>query len=76
MAMLTIGAANVGGFPVSTTHILSSGVAGAMFASHSKLQRQTLRNILLAWVLTVPACMLLGSLLFAGMLYAFLRLFG
>jgi PiT family inorganic phosphate transporter len=76
VAMLTIGAANVGGFPVSTTHILSSGVAGAMFASHSKLQRQTLRNILLAWVLTVPACMLLGSLLFAGMLYAFLRLFG
>jgi PiT family inorganic phosphate transporter len=76
VAMLTIGAADVAGVPVSTTHILSSGVAGAMFASHSKLQRATLRNIVLAWVLTVPACMLLGSVLFAGMLYAFLRLFG
>ena len=76
VAMLTIGAADVAGLPVSTTHILSSGVAGAMFASHCKLQRATLRNIVLAWVLTLPACMLLGSLLFAAMLYAFLRLFG
>ncbi len=75
VAMLTIGAADVSGVPVSTTHILSSGVAGAMFASHSKLQRATLRNIVLAWVLTVPACMSLGSVLFAAMLYAFLRLF-
>jgi len=76
VAMLTIGTADVVGVPVSTTHILSSGVAGAMFASHSKLQQATLRNIVLAWVLTLPACMLLGSLLFAAMLYAFLRLFG
>jgi PiT family inorganic phosphate transporter len=76
VAMLTIGAADVIGVPVSTTHILSSGVAGAMFASHSKLQQATLRNIVLAWVLTLPACMLLGSLLFAALLYAFLRLFG
>ena len=76
VAMLTIGAADVSGVPVSTTHILSSGVAGAMFASHSGLQRATLRNIALAWVLTVPACMTLGSLLFAAMLYAFLRLLG
>ena len=76
VAMLTIGAADAVGVPVSTTHILSSGVAGAMFASHSGLQRATLRNIVLAWVLTVPACMTLGSLLFAAMLYAFLRLLG
>jgi PiT family inorganic phosphate transporter len=76
VAMLTIGTADVMGLPVSTTHILSSGVAGAMFASHCKLQQATLRNIVLAWVLTLPACMLLGSLLFAAMLYAFLRLFG
>jgi PiT family inorganic phosphate transporter len=76
VAMLTIGAADVVGVPVSTTHILSSGVAGAMFASHSKLQRATLRNIVLAWVLTLPACVMLGSLLFAALLYAFLRLFG
>ena len=74
VAMLTIGAADAVGVPVSTTHILSSGVAGAMFASHSKLQQATLRNIVLAWV--DPACMLLGSLLFAALLYAFLRLFG
>jgi len=75
VAMVTIGAADVAGLPVSTTHILASGVAGAMFASHSKLQRTTLRNIVLAWVLTLPACMMLGSLLFAATLYAFLRLF-
>jgi PiT family inorganic phosphate transporter len=75
VAMVTIGAADVAGLPVSTTHILASGVAGAMFASHSKLQRATLRNIVLAWVLTLPACMMLGSLLFAATLYAFLRLF-
>jgi PiT family inorganic phosphate transporter len=76
VAMLTISAADAAGLPVSTTHILSSGVAGAMFASHSSLQTTTLRNILLAWVLTLPACMLLGSLLFAAMLYAFLRILG
>ena len=75
VAMLTIGTADVIGAPVSTTHILSSGVAGAMYASRAKLQRETLRNILLAWVFTLPACMLLGSVLFAGLLYAFLRLF-
>mgnify|MGYP001793457787 CR=1 FL=1 len=74
--MLPSGAADGVGLPVSTTTILASGVAGAMFASHSKLQRATLRNIVLAWVLTVPACMILGSLLFAAMLSAFLRLFG
>jgi inorganic phosphate transporter, PiT family len=76
VAMATIGAADMAGLPVSTTHILASGVAGAMFASHSRLQRATLRNIILAWVLTLPACMMLGSLLFTAMLYAFLRLFG
>jgi PiT family inorganic phosphate transporter len=75
VAMLTIGTADAIGAPVSTTHILSSGVAGAMYASRAKLQRETLRNILLAWVFTLPACVLLGSVLFAGLLYAFLRLF-
>ena len=40
VAMATIGIADVVGVPVSTTHILSSGVAGAMFASHSGLQRR------------------------------------
>jgi PiT family inorganic phosphate transporter len=47
-----------------------------MFAGHSGLQASTLRNILLAWVLTVPACMLLGSVLFAASLFVVLRLLG
>lgn len=76
VAMGTIGMADVMGLPVSTTHILASGVAGTMFANRSGLQRDTLRNIVLAWVLTVPACMLLGSVLFAGSLFVVLRLLG
>ncbi|MBS0549884.1 MAG: inorganic phosphate transporter, partial [Proteobacteria bacterium] len=61
------------GVPVSTTHVLSSGIAGTMFANRSGLQRETVRNIVLAWVLTVPACMLLGSGLFAACLFVILR---
>ena len=76
VTMSTIGVADIVGLPVSTTHILSSGIAGAMFANHSGLQAATLRNIVLAWVLTIPACMLLGSLLFASILFVILRLFG
>ena len=76
VTMTTIGMADIVGVPVSTTHILSSGIAGAMFANHSGLQRETLRNIVLAWVLTVPACMVMGSVLFAGTLFIVLRLFG
>jgi PiT family inorganic phosphate transporter len=72
----TIGMADVIGVPVSTTHILSSGIAGAMFANRSGLQAATLRNILLAWVLTVPATVLLGSVLFAAGLYVALSFTG
>ena len=61
----TIQLADIFAMPVSTTHILSSGVAGTMAANRSGLQAQTLRNILLAWVLTLPVCVFLGSLLFA-----------
>ena len=75
VAMVTIGAADVYGLPVSTTHILSSGIAGTMAANRSGLQMETLRNILLAWVLTLPACMFLGSVLFAAGLFVVLRLF-
>jgi PiT family inorganic phosphate transporter len=75
VAMTTIGAADAFGLPVSTTHILSSGIAGTMAANRSGLQADTLRNILLAWVLTLPACVLLGSLLFAAGLFVVLRLF-
>jgi PiT family inorganic phosphate transporter len=72
----TIGLADVIGVPVSTTHILSSGIAGAMFANRSGLQSATLRNIVLAWVLTVPACVLLGSVLFSASLYVVLSFAG
>jgi PiT family inorganic phosphate transporter len=75
VAMFTIGAADMYGLPVSTTHILSSGIAGTMAANRSGLQMETLRNILLAWVFTLPACMILGSVLFAAGLFAVLRLF-
>jgi PiT family inorganic phosphate transporter len=76
VAMTTIGAADLFGLPVSTTHVLSSGVAGAMFASHSGLQRDTLRNLLLAWVLTVPVCVFMGAATFAGGTYLLFHLFG
>ena len=56
VAYATIQAADRLGLPVSTTHILSSGVAGTMFANRSGLQAATVRNILLAWVLTLPVC--------------------
>lgn len=68
VAMTTIGAADLLGLPVSTTHVLSSGIAGTMAANHSGLQMDTLRNLLLAWVLTLPVCVFLGAALFAGAL--------
>jgi inorganic phosphate transporter, PiT family len=70
-AMATIGAADGLGLPVSTTHVLSSGVAGTMMANHSGLQWSTVRNLLLAWVLTLPAAMMLSGFLF----FAFRKLF-
>lgn len=66
VAMSMIGAADVFGLPVSTTHVLSSGVAGTMAANKSGLQMSTIRNLLTAWVLTLPMAMLLsGSLYWA-----------
>lgn len=70
-AMATIGAADGLGLPVSTTHVLSSGVAGTMMANHSGLQWSTVRNLALAWVLTLPAAMVLSGFLFV----AFRKLF-
>jgi PiT family inorganic phosphate transporter len=64
VAMSTIIAADRLGLPVSTTHVLSSGIAGTMAANRSGLQAGTVRNILLAWVLTLPACVTLGALAF------------
>jgi PiT family inorganic phosphate transporter len=64
VAMLTIGAADMYGLPVSTTHVLSSGVAGTMAANRSGLQMATIRNLLMAWVLTMPAAILLSGSLY------------
>jgi PiT family inorganic phosphate transporter len=68
VAMVTIGAADMYGLPVSTTHVLSSGVAGTMVANKSGLQWATVRNLLMAWVLTLPV-----SIALAGSLYWLLR---
>lgn len=76
VAMATIGASDHLGLPVSTTHVLSSGVAGTMAANHSGLQTKTLRNLLWAWVLTLPACVLLGAATFAIGLYFVLNVIG
>jgi PiT family inorganic phosphate transporter len=73
MAMATIIAADQYHLPVSTTHVLSSGIAGTMAANRSGLQTGTLRNLLLAWVLTLPVSVLLGALTFAGGLYIVLH---
>jgi PiT family inorganic phosphate transporter len=65
VAAATIMAADQFGLPVSTTHVLSSGVAGTMAANGSGLQWGTLRSIALAWVLTLPAAAAISGVLFA-----------
>jgi len=76
VAMVTIGLADTYGLPVSTTHVLSSGVAGTMAANRSGLQGKTLRNLLLAWVLTLPVCIFLGASFFAAGLLFVARVLG
>ena len=61
---------------MSTTHILSSGIAGTMVASGSGIQKETVRNIVLAWVLTLPVCVILGAGLFGAALFFVLRVLG
>jgi PiT family inorganic phosphate transporter len=70
-AAATIAAADVFGLPVSTTHVLSSGIAGTMAANGSGLQLSTVRNIAMAWVLTLPAAMLISG----GLYWLFSQLF-
>lgn len=65
VAMTTIGAADVFGLPVSTTHVLSSGVAGTMFANRSGLQMNTIKSLAMAWILTLPVCIALGAGIYA-----------
>jgi phosphate/sulfate permease len=57
----TIGLADHLGFPVSTTHVLSSAVAGTMAANRSGVQLESVKKIALAWVLTLPATMFLAA---------------
>jgi inorganic phosphate transporter, PiT family len=64
VAAATIGAADGFGLPVSTTHVLSSGVAGTMVANGSGMQWSTIRSIALAWVLTLPAAMIISGVLY------------
>ncbi|MGC2082811.1 MAG: inorganic phosphate transporter [Bradyrhizobium sp.] len=70
-AALTIAAADGYGLPVSTTHVLSSGIAGTMAANGSGLQWSTIRNIAMAWVLTLPIAMMLSGTLY----FIFVHLF-
>ncbi|MEZ4454207.1 MAG: inorganic phosphate transporter [Nannocystaceae bacterium] len=67
VAASAIGVASLSGMPVSTTHVLSSGIAGTMVAEDSGLNPKTVRNIALAWVLTLPASILLAGGLFLGL---------
>ncbi|HXC29434.1 MAG TPA: inorganic phosphate transporter [Stellaceae bacterium] len=71
VAMGTIFAADAYGLPVSTTHILTSGVAGTMAANGSGLQWGTMKSLALAWVLTLPAAITLSGCLFALFVHLF-----
>ena len=71
VAAATIFAADNFGLPVSTTHVLSSGVAGAMAANGSGLQVATIRNMAMAWVLTLPVAIMLSG----GLYFIFAHLF-
>src|SRR5688572_17080992 len=66
VAASTIGLSSYYGLPVSTTHVLSSGIAGSMVASKGvkNLQPDTVRNILIAWLLTLPVVMVMAGSLF------------
>jgi phosphate/sulfate permease len=66
VAAITIGLADFFHMPVSTTHVLSSGVAGTMWANGSGIRGETVRKIGLAWVLTLPAAILLSGALFTA----------
>jgi PiT family inorganic phosphate transporter len=71
VAMGLIMAADAYHLPVSTTHVLTSGVAGTMAANGSGLQWATVRNLLMAWVLTLPASILLAGTLFIILKHVF-----
>jgi low-affinity inorganic phosphate transporter len=61
---LSIGIASYTGMPVSTTHVLSSAVAGTMLVDGGGVQKRTIKNILMAWVLTLPVAIVLSGSLY------------
>ncbi len=63
-AAVSIGIASYTGMPVSTTHVLSSSVAGTMIVDGGGLQRKTVTSILMAWVFTLPASIMLSGVLY------------
>lgn len=69
VAMATVGFAAFSGFPVSTTHVLSSGIAGTMVAQRSGLQMETVKKIGSAWLLTLPASMTLAAVIYLALRY-------
>jgi phosphate/sulfate permease len=73
VAASTIAASTYLGLPVSTTHVLSSGIAGAMYASggSKNLDRSTIAKILMAWFLTLPVCLTMSGTLFLLFRYMF-----
>jgi inorganic phosphate transporter, PiT family len=56
VAAATIGLSSGYGLPVSTTHVLSSGIAGSMvgMGGVKNLQKSTIMTIAVAWLLTLP----------------------
>ena len=64
IAAATIGLADIAHMPVSTTHVLASGIAGTMWANRSGIQGDTVKKIGLAWILTLPAAILISAALF------------
>ncbi len=76
VTMVTIEVADHFGLPVSTTHVLTSGVAGTMAANRSGVQLGTVRNLIIAWVLTLPVCVMLGAITFAMGNYIVLNMLG
>jgi PiT family inorganic phosphate transporter len=71
VAAATITVSSFFGLPVSTTHVLSSGVAGTMVAESGvkNLQKKTVAAIGIAWLITLPV-----TIFFSGMLFLLLRL--
>ena len=71
VASSTIGLSSVLGLPVSTTHVLSSGIAGTMVSQGGlkNLQQKTIKNILIAWVITIPVTVILSCGIFLGLYY-------